>query len=85
MNRYSCRAHNQPSKANCPQCKPLTSTAPLSDKELLAQRLAVFLGVNDVETYVSEKGYRFKKITISPRFAHGEAPWNLPSSKENVA
>jgi hypothetical protein len=66
MNR--CRKHDRPIKSSCPECHGTKSAdTPLSSKELLAQRLAIFLVSNDVENYVSPSGYRFKKITLRQR------------------
>lgn len=81
MNRYSCRIHHQPSKANCPECNPRML---FTDKELLAQRLVVFLESNHVRDYVSEKGYRMKVVTIVPPCSQ-EIPWHQVSSKEEAA
>ena len=72
----SCEKHL--TRGTCPTCETEER------KALLAHRLALFLGVNEVENYVSPGGYRLKKVTIRQP---GEEIWKLwaQGSKEEEA
>lgn len=86
-----CRKHNHPDRKTCDGCHVVQVTqdevidslrAEEERKVALATRLALFLGTNDVENYVSPKGYRMKIITIRKVGEATAAPWCQSSRTE---
>ena len=67
-----CRKHSQPDRKTCAVCHADTvlrnaavdSVRAEEERRIaLATKIALFLGANDVETYVSPNGYKLKIIT----------------------
>ena len=88
---YRCRIHDQADKSTCSGCHPeyaeprLTVETPgllEEHRARLAHQLAIFLGCNEVETYVSPGGYKLKLITIRQPSAAVDAPWHQVSKQE---
>lgn len=75
---YYCEKHNLPGSETCQDCEREDR------KALLAHRLALFLGTNEVETWTSPSGYKLQKITRRKLLAPTGTPW-CQSSKEEAA
>lgn len=75
---HYCEKHNLPGSETCHHCEREDR------KAILAHRLALFLGTNEVETWTSPGGYKLLKITRRNLLAPSVTPWNQ-SSKEEAA
>ncbi len=88
-----CRKHSQPDRKTCVVCHVETVSrnaavdsvrAEEERRIVLATKLALFLGANDVENYVSPAGYKLKIITRRTASAATGTPWHQ-SRKEDAA